>query len=226
MSIDVLDLYRTMSRRTRNSAYFSATFSSSQSCPFLGIRCSWPKSRIFGFLAGGSWFKKFKQPWFFPKPCGDLTCFAQFFGHPGMENARLLPSARLQSCSRELRNFFEIRPVGRGRRELPAQELWQLWHGRQFGLVKAWAVRFLKKDWGTKLLYDFVIFFMWIIFSEMNISHLHRCKDCRCHGHFEVKQHRTRWCALRECHGPAAWAQKRTCCGGIFSTHKKQTLDK
>ncbi|CAL1155734.1 unnamed protein product [Cladocopium goreaui] len=36
------------------------------------------------------------------------------------------PHFWLQSCSRELRNFFEIRPVGPERRELPAQELWQL----------------------------------------------------------------------------------------------------
>ncbi|CAJ1432590.1 unnamed protein product [Effrenium voratum] len=36
------------------------------------------------------------------------------------------PHFWLQSCSRELRNFFEIRPLGQHRRELPAQELWQL----------------------------------------------------------------------------------------------------
>eukprot|EP00434_Breviolum_minutum_P039852 symbB.v1.2.035395.t1/scaffold4755.1/size35387/1 len=36
------------------------------------------------------------------------------------------PHFWLQSCSRELRNFFELRPVGPQRRELPAQELWQL----------------------------------------------------------------------------------------------------
>ena len=46
------------------------------------------------------------------------------YGNPWQTSRSFL--RRLQSCSRELRNFFELRPVGPQRRELPAQELWQL----------------------------------------------------------------------------------------------------